>query len=114
MYTFQSRATADLMMLADTAKHILTLLGKTPGEPGILTVAQIPAALVTLEQVVAQDDVRRKALHEDAQSCDTAVSARAAKESAELGAISLRQRVAPFADMLRRSAQENKDVTWHL
>ena len=30
MYTFQSRAAADLLMLEATAKHILQLLDKTP------------------------------------------------------------------------------------
>ena len=43
-------------------------------------------------------------------SADT--SAKAGAESAELGAISLRQRVAPLADMLRASLAENKDLTW--
>jgi len=112
MYTFQSRAAADLLMLEATAKHILQVLDKTPGEPGIITVAQIPAALQTLTDAVEADDARRKALEAAAQSPDAAVSAKAGAESAELGAISLRQRVAPLAEMLRASLAESKDVTW--
>ena len=111
-YTFQSRATADLIMLASTGKHILELLGKTPGEPGIVTVEQIPEALRTLEQAVQEDDARRKQLQTLQQSAEGSERAQAAALSAELGAISLRQRVAPLADMLRRSAAEGKDVTW--
>ena len=112
MYTFQSRAAADLLMLEATAKHILQLLDKTPGEPGLITVAQIPAALETLAKAVEADEARRKALELAAQSPDADTSAKAGAESAELGAISLRQRVAPLADMLRASLAENKDLTW--
>lgn len=113
MYTFKSRAAADMLMLEATAKHILQLLDKTPGEAGILTVEQIPAALQRLEQAVQEDDARRKVLQEAAQSQDAQSSAEAAAESAALGSISLRQRVAPLADMLRLSLSEGKDVTWH-
>lgn len=114
MYTFQSRAAADLLMLEATAKHILQLLDKTPGEPGIITVAQIPGALETLAKAVEDDEARRKALEAASQSPDVSVSAKAGAESAELGAISLRQRVAPLAEMLRASLAESKDVTWQL
>lgn len=113
-YTFQSRATSDLIMLDSVGKTLLQLLDKTPGEPGVLTVAQIPAALQTLEAAVRADDAKRRAIQEDSQQPDADANARAAKESAELGAVTLHQRVAPFADMLRRSAAEGKDVTWHL
>lgn len=112
MYTFQSRAAADLIMLEATAKHILQLLDKTPGEPGILTVAQIPGALSILDNAVQEDDARRKALEEAAKSPDAAISAQVGAESAELGAVTLRQRVAPLANMLRDSLAESKDVTW--
>ncbi|MBS7349777.1 MAG: DUF1840 domain-containing protein [Comamonas sp.] len=112
MYTFQSRAAADLIMLEATGKYLLQLLDKTPGEPGILTVAQIPAALKTLEQAVLADDERRKALAEAAQSPDAQISAQVGAESADLGAVTLRQRVAPLAQMLQQSLAENKDVIW--
>ena len=113
MYTFKSRAAADILMLEDTAKHILQLLDKTPGEPGILTVEQIPGALEVLEKAVQEDDARRKALEEAMRSADAERVAKAGQESAELGAVSLRQRVAPLAEMLRTSLAEKTDVTWH-
>ena len=113
MYTFQSRAAADMLMLDDTAKYLLQLLDKVPGEPGILTVAQIPAALEVLDKAVHADDERRKALAEAMRSPDAAVIAKAGQESSELGAVTLRQRVAPLAEMLRASLAANKDVTWH-
>lgn len=113
-YTFQSRATADLIMLEAPAQQILQLLEKTPGAPGIITAEQIPQALQALEQAVADDELRRKALEQAAPSEEEDGSAQAAAMSAELGSVTLRQRVAPLADMLRRSAQEGKPVTWTL
>lgn len=113
-YTFESRATGELLMLKATAEHLLKLLDKTPGEPGIITVEQIPQALATLDAAVAQDEARRQALQAQDEHTSEAASTEAALTSAEIGAVSLRQRVVPFADMLRRSAQENKAVTWHL
>lgn len=113
-YTFESRATGELIMLKATAEHLLKLLDKTPGAPGIITVEQIPQALATLDAAVAQDDARRQALQAQQEAITDEDSSQAAALSAELGAVSLRQRVVPFADMLRRSAQEDKPVTWHL
>lgn len=113
-YTFQSRATADLIMLKASAEQILKLLDRPFGAPGTVTVEQIPHALQVLERAVADDEARRKALHEAINDADEATSVQAAAVSAELGAVSLRQRVVPFADMLRRSAAEGKPVTWRV
>lgn len=111
-YTFHSRATADLIMLKGTAEQILKILDKPRGEPGIITVEQIPQAIADLEQAVAEDEQRRRAIEEEIRSGTEQDSAAAAAASAELGAVSLRQRVVPLVDMLRRSAQEGKAVTW--
>ena len=113
-YTFESRATGELIMLKATAEHLLKLLDKTPGEPGIITVEQIPQALAALDAAVAQDEAQRQALQAQDENTSEADSTEAAAVSAEIGAVSLRQRVVPFADMLRRSALEGKPVTWSL
>lgn len=111
-YKFKSRATADLTMLDAPGKKILQILGKTPGEPGIVTVEQIPGAIATLEQAVVEDEKRRKALEEELRNGDPKAGEALAKISDELGAVSLRQRVKPLVDMLRESAADNKEVTW--
>lgn len=111
-YTFQSRATADLIMLKAPAEQLLKLLDKSVGESGIFTVEQIPQVIATLEKAVAEDEQRRKALQEEQQSITAQESAAAAAASAEMGAVSMHQRVVPLLDMLRRSAEANKPVTW--
>lgn len=112
-YTFQSRATGDLIMLDAVAEHLLKLLDKTPGASGILTLEQIPAALQTLSDAVQADDAQRQSLAQAAASPDASTSAEAAEAAAQLSAVSLRQRVAPLAEMLRRSADADKEVIWH-
>ena len=116
-YTFQSRATADLIMLKVTAEQILKLLDKPLHEAGILTVDQIPQAIATLNKAVQEDEVRRQAVKdamEGKRQDDAAMQEQIAQDSEQLGPISLHQRVIPLIDMLQRSLDENKPVTWTL
>ena len=102
LYKFKSRAAADLIMLEPQGRQIVTLIGKTPGANGIVTAAQIPAAIAALEAAVAADEAQ-PALDDEAD--ETASEER--KDT-----VRLRQRAAPFIDMLKRSAAENVDVVW--
>ena len=83
-YTFHSRATADLIMLKGTAEQILKILDKPRGEPGIITVEQIPQAIADLEQAVAEDEQRRRAIEEEIRSGTEQDSAAAAAASTGL------------------------------
>ncbi len=107
-YKFQSRATADLIMLDATAQRLLALIGKEAGRPGIITLEQIPGAIAALEQAVQNDEAQRAAAgngqDDEEVSEDDAPSPR--------DSVSLRQRAAPFIEMLGRSAAEGRDVTW--
>lgn len=109
LYKFKSRATADLIMLEPQGRRVLQLIGKEPGVPGILTVQQIPAAIAALEAAVAAEEALIAARQQAAQA-----QAEDAKDQAEPAQepIRLRQRVAPLLDMLRRSAAEEREVTW--
>lgn len=103
LYKFKSRAAADLIMLEPQGRQIVTLIGKTPGANGIVTAAQIPAAIAALEAAVAADEAQPAV--EDETEEETANNER--KDT-----VRLRQRAAPFIDMLKRSAAENVDVVW--
>lgn len=106
-YKFKSRATADLIMLDATARRLLEIVGKEGDGPGIITAAQIPGALAALEQAVGADEARRAEPPADEIAQDDDGDAPAKGEG-----VSLRQRTAPFIDMLKRSAAEGRDVTW--
>ena len=102
LYKFKSRATADLIMLEPHGRQIVSILGKAPGASGIVTAAQIPAAIAALEAAVAADEAHPPG--------DEAQDEAAADDRKD--AVRLRERAAPFIDMLRRSAAEGVDVVW--
>lgn len=104
LYKFKSRAAADLIMLEPQGRQIVTIIGKTPGPSGIVTAAQIPGAIAALEAAVAADEAQPPV---DAAEADEQATA---EERRDL--VRLRQRAAPFIEMLRKSAAENTDVVW--
>jgi len=109
LYKFKSRATADLIMLEAQGRRILEIVGKPPGDAhGIITAEQIPAAIAALQAAVAADEAAGAPGAADgadaAQVDEAAVPPHAA--------VRLRQRAAPFIDMLRRSADEGYEVIW--
>ncbi len=109
-YKFKSRATADLIMLDATAQRLLALVGKDAESSGILTPEQIPAAIAALEQAVQSDDAQRAAA---GNTPDDADAQQEDKDEAQArDPVSLRQRAAPFIEMLKRSAAEGREVTW--
>ena len=103
LYKFKARATADLIMLEPQGRQIVTIIGKTPGASGIVTAAQIPGAIAALEAAVIADEAQP-----EAQENDEA----AAEEINEAVRLRLRQRAAPFIEMLKRSAAADVDVVW--
>ena len=119
LYKFKSKATADLIMLEPNGKQILRIIGKEPVPKGILEVLEIPRAIEALRQAVQQEEDTRAQL--DAQNVNGSVDTKETKETKETkGAVtsgqerpvSLRQRAAPFIDMLQRAHKANKDVVW--
>lgn len=109
LYKFKSRATADLILLEPQGRQILEIVGKAPGASGIITAAQIPAAVAALEAAVRADEAR-------AASADDQASAggdgKEDEDALRADTVRLRQRAAPVIDMLQRSAAEGVDVTW--
>ena len=107
LYKFKSRATADLIMLEANGRQVLEVIGKSPDdEHGIITVDQIPAAIAALEAAAQEDAAKRSAKPEDeAEGQDDAAAT-------NQDSVGLSQRIAPFVDMLRRSAAEGKEVVW--
>lgn len=107
-YKFKSRATADLIMLEANGRQVLEIIGKSPDdEHGIITAEQIPAAITALEAAAAEDAARRSAKPENEEQPQEDEGAAANKDS-----VGLSRRVAPFVEMLRRSAAEGKEVVW--
>ena len=113
LYKFKSKATADLIMLEPNGKQILRIIGKEPATRGILEVLEMPRAIEALRQAVQQEEDTRAQM--DAQNVSGSVDTKDTKGVATSGQerpVSLRQRAAPFIDMLQRAHKANKDVVW--
>ena len=81
---------------------MLAIVGRKPTSQGIITVAQIPAAIAALEaaSVVHEEVEARRRANPGLQI------------EAEGDSVLLRQRAAPFINLLKTSAQAGKDVVW--
>ena len=55
LYEFRSRATGSVTMVGKAAEQVLKIIGKSPDATGIITVAQIPAAIAALEQAAERE-----------------------------------------------------------
>jgi len=97
IYKFKSKATGDLIMAQPVGDRMLGLIGKEPGPQGIIEVDQMPAAMSALEAAVAAEA--------PPQHDDDAASPRA-------DTVSLRQRVWPMVDMMKRAHAEEQPIVW--
>ena len=109
LYRFKSRATPDLILLEPDAHRILHIMGKDREPQGIITLAQLPAAIEALQAAVSLDEQQcakaRRQHH--ATGLDEAEA-----ELLERNTVHLHQRATPLLEMLRTSLAEEHDVIW--
>lgn len=101
---FKSKASGDVIMLGESGKEILRLLGKDADDSkGIFSADQLPGAIAVLKQAIAVD----KALPHPRQmekSIDTQYDAG--------DSVRLHQRAFPVLELMERALQEDTYVTW--
>lgn len=103
LFIFKSATNGDLIMHEENGKEILALLGKVTEEArGIITVEQLPGAIVTLQKAIVAAKGRPQ---------DTAPkqSNTGADDEPPIG---LAQRAAPFIEMLERAVKAGEPVVW--
>ena len=100
LYKFKSRATADLIMLEPNGRQLVQIMGKTPGQGGIVTAEQIPGAIAAIEAAIAQalraiaDFARLEAALRSIRGIGPATAATLIALMPELGTIGRRQAAA--------------------
>ena len=102
IYKFRSQAAADVVMLQANGDQMLTIIGKEPSAQGIITAAQIPAAIAALEAAI---EVHEAAEAKRRENPGLVVEV-------EGDSVRLRDRAGPFIDLLKTSARAGKDVVW--
>ena len=100
MYKFKSKATGDLIMTQPVGDRVLSLIGKPPSPQGIIEVDQMAAAMSALEAAVAAESPRPS----DDGDADPA--------SPRADTVSLRQRVWPMVEMMKRALAEKQPIVW--
>ncbi len=104
IYKFKSKSAGDVIMMGPNGDQVMRLLGRDPAPKGIIEAADMPAAIQTLEQAVVDEEARRAEAEKEA-------AAKGEKLAAQEG-VSLRQRVWPLIEMMRRSHTAGHDVVW--
>ena len=113
LYKFKSKATADLIMLEPNGKQILRIIGKDTAPKGILEVTEMVHAIEALRQAVQQEeDAQAQVNAQNTQNSEGIQDKKGATASSQERPVSLRQRAAPFIDMLQRAHKAGKDVVW--
>lgn len=102
IYKFKSQVAADVIMLQANGDQMLCIIGKEPAPRGIITVDQVPAAIAALDRAIA--------VHEAAEAKRRDNPGMVVEVEGD--SVLLRQRAAPFIDLLKTSAQAGKDVVW--
>mgnify|MGYP000278839871 FL=1 len=110
LYKFKSKATGDLIMLEPQGKQILKLIGKEAGAKGIILPSEMMAAIDALHAAVEQEALAIQAAKDAAATAEPQVETPSVADGPRT--ISLKQRVVPFIDMLRRAHAEDKEVVW--
>jgi hypothetical protein len=101
LITFRSGVCTDVMMFGDVARQMMEIMGKEPGDRGVITVDQLVGAAARLRKAVADE----RALRKGAQPADE--EDEEAREHVGIG-----QRALPLIELLECSLKEEKAVTW--
>jgi hypothetical protein len=100
LYKFKSKAAGDVIMLGPNGDQVMRLLGREPAPKGIFEVDHMPGLIAALKQAVDADEAVRKPAADD--------DATAGKGDG----VSLRQRVWPLLEMMRRCQAAREVITW--
>jgi hypothetical protein len=98
LYKFKSKATGDLIMTQPVGDRVLVLIGKPTTPQGIIEVDEMAAAMQALEAAVGAENPKAGAGDD------------AAPTSAD--AVSLRQRVWPMVEMMKRALAAKQPIVW--
>ncbi len=103
IYKFKSKAAGDVIMLKPNGDHVLRIIGKEPGGRGIITVAELPAAIAALDEAIRREShapppQENKKDDEETRPIDERVS--------------LQQRAWPLLTMMKEALAGQADIVW--
>jgi hypothetical protein len=99
IYTFKSKAASDLIMLGASGDQVMSLLGRKPEAKGIFDVADLPRCIALLEKAVAEEAKPEPAADDQ-------------EDHTKAKGVTLRARVWPLVEMMRRSLLAREPIVW--
>lgn len=103
LVTFHSKAAAQITYFGDIAATLLKLMGQSGTLPGALLTADVPAAIIRLQQELAASAPLQQGGHSDQPD--------ATDRDAALP-LQLQLRAYPLLQMLSAAARQGHAVTW--
>jgi hypothetical protein len=105
LYKFKSRAAPDLIMLEAHARRVLQIVGKFSEERrGIIQAHEMPIAIAALEAAITAEEAAQQAARAEASE--------KGEDQPEDESVHLRQRAAPFIEMMRRCMEAQREIVW--
>jgi flagellar biosynthesis/type III secretory pathway protein FliH len=104
IYKFKSKATGDVIMTGPVGDQLLRIVGKPPAAQGIIEPEAMPAALLAIDQAIAAEEAARAEAEREA--------AAEGRKLAPREGVTLRQRLWPMVEMIKRAQAERKEIVW--
>lgn len=103
IYKFKTKSSGDVIMTAEVGDRVLRAAGREPSAQGIFEPAAMSAAIEAMERAVAEEDAGR-----------AEAERKAAAEGVRLPppGVTLRQRVWPLIEMMRRAQAAGHPIVW--
>jgi hypothetical protein len=103
LYTFKSSSAADLIMQRFSAEMMLSIIGKTPGKKGVITVSEMDELIQKIEF-----EIKRQAQVEKGSGGS------GVEISSQHDAVRFRESAANFLILLKTSKASGSNVVWGL
>lgn len=109
-YRFQSKASADVLMMGPDGDAVLRALGREPAPQGIIEPAAMAGAVCAIDAAVVADEAARALAQPLSARAEAGTDAD--DDEREGQTVTLRQRIWPLLDMLRRAQAEGVPIVW--
>ncbi len=109
LITFRSQVAGDVMMFDHVARQMLRIIGKEPADKGIITVAQLPAAIAALKEAITADKSARTE-----RAASEKLKAETAPNDGQDLFVSASQRAQPLLELFEWSRKGDKPVLWEV
>lgn len=103
LYKFKSKAAGDLILLEPAGNRLLKILGREPSPQGIFECEQLKHYMQLIEQAILEEE----RLLDEAQA-----QAEQEGKSIKRPEVTLRQRLWPMREMMRRCLAEQQPIVW--